>query len=80
MFTPMLCGDHQAGLRSAFSAERAERIPNQGSGAAWQSLPTASGVRRASFIDSGVAKISREGQSMTVEFVLLLAIGFVARS
>ena len=33
MFTPMLCDNHQAGLRSGFSAERAERIPNQGSDA-----------------------------------------------
>jgi hypothetical protein len=45
MFTPMLCDNHQAGLQSGFSAERAERIPNQGSDAAWQSAPTASGVR-----------------------------------
>jgi uncharacterized protein len=79
MFTPMLCDNHQGGPRSGFSAERAERIPNQGSDAAWQSVPTASGVRRASVIDGSVAEYRRKGHSMAAEFVLLLAIGFVAQ-
>src|SRR5437899_590862 len=42
-------------------------------------MPTASGVRRASFIDGSVAEYRRKGHSMAAEFVLLLAIGFVAQ-
>jgi uncharacterized protein len=42
-------------------------------------MPTASGVRRGSFIDGSVAEYRRKGHSMAAEFVLLLAIGFVAQ-
>jgi uncharacterized protein len=42
-------------------------------------VPAASGVRRASFIEGSVAEYRGKGHSMPGEFVLLLAIGFVAQ-
>src|SRR5262244_4481529 len=52
---------------------------DQGFDAAWQSVPTASGVRRARFIDDNVADHREKGNLMTTEFALLFAIGFVAQ-
>jgi hypothetical protein len=79
MFTPMLCDNHQAGLRSG-SRQSAQSASQSRVRRGLESAPTASGVRRATFTDSSVAEYRGKGHAMPAEFVPLLAIGFVARS